>query len=433
MIASYKYLLNLFNKFKSMIHLQSEDIMYPYRIFGIFGLITYPIFHVIWVYAKPEGYENLGLRLMAAFLCIPLIFKDRWPAKIKPYLSLYWYIVLLYALPFFFTFMLLKNDFSYTWALNSMTGLVLCILLMNLIEISILLPLGIFLAWSCFQLSGGIIHIQDTFKPIIITYLAVIICGGVFTHKKQLLHKEKLEGMTAVGSSIAHELRTPLSSIANGLEGIKRYFPSFLSTYTIAKEKGLTIPEIRPNQLKNFSTLLEDMSAEMSYANTIINMLLMKVKQTTVKEISLEKHSMLHCIDIAIGRYPFGSDKQSALIHWNKEIDFDFTGNELMMTHVLFNLIKNALYYLEAAGKGEIYISLKKGDNHNTLYFRDTGNGVSKTVLHKLFTQFFTTTSNGTGLGLYFCKMAINSFGGDISCESEENEYIEFIITLPKT
>jgi Signal transduction histidine kinase len=98
---------------------------------------------------------------------------------------------------------------------------------------------------------------------------------------------------------------------------------------------------------------------------------------------------------------------------------------------VLFNLLKNAFYSLQSAQKGSISIRLERGGSYNTLYFRDTGTGVDPAIIGKIFDGFFTTKRDGTGAGLAFCKRTIESFGGEIGCESVLGEYAEFIIRLP--
>jgi signal transduction histidine kinase len=60
--------------------------------------------------------------------------------------------------------------------------------------------------------------------------------------------------------------------------------------------------------------------------------------------------------------------------------------------------------------------------------------GIRHEVLPKLFEKFYTTTYRGTGLGLglAFCKMVMNGFGGSISCASEWGQYTTFKLIFPK-
>ncbi|ARG98815.1 histidine kinase [Legionella micdadei] len=101
------------------------------------------------------------------------------------------------------------------------------------------------------------------------------------------------------------------------------------------------------------------------------------------------------------------------------------------MQHVLFNLLKNALYVIATAQKGEITIWTEKRDKFNTLYFKDSAIGMSSQQLSKLFNHFYTTTFMGTGIGLSFCKLVMNRFGGDIRCDAKEGCYTQFLLSFP--
>jgi len=120
----------------------AEKIKYPYFLFGLFGIIAYPLYYVFWFYISPQGYESILIRSIAVLLCIPLLLINLWPSALKKYVTIYWYLALTYCLPFFFTYMLLSNGFSSGWVLNSLTGVVLAILLIDLVPLLIVLPIG---------------------------------------------------------------------------------------------------------------------------------------------------------------------------------------------------------------------------------------------------------------------------------------------------
>jgi signal transduction histidine kinase len=138
-------------------------------------------------------------------------------------------------------------------------------------------------------------------------------------------------------------------------------------------------------------------------------------------------NSIAHCINEALIRYPFDIGEKD-LIQWQNKDDFLFRGDELLIIHVLFNLLKNALYYIRVANKGSIFIWLEHGENINTVHFKDTGQGISPKVLPHIFDRFFSRTHHGTGIGLAFCKLVMQSSGGDIVCLSKEGEFTEFIL-----
>ena len=97
----------------------------------------------------------------------------------------------------------------------------------------------------------------------------------------------------------------------------------------------------------------------------------------------------------------------------------------------IFNLLKNAIYYVEKAGKGNITIKLKRGRKLNQLIFTDTGTGISKDIMPHIFEHFFTKTENGVGIGLAFCKMVMQNLDGDMTCESHEGEHTKFTLSFP--
>lgn len=70
--------------------------------------------------------------------------------------------------------------------------------------------------------------------------------------------------------------------------------------------------------------------------------------------------------------------------------------------------------------------------NLNILIFKDTGKGISKENISHIFRKFYSRTKYGTGIGLSFCKMVMESLGGEIKCKSQEGKFTEFRLCFPK-
>ncbi len=137
---------------------------------------------------------------------------------------------------------------------------------------------------------------------------------------------------------------------------------------------------------------------------------------------------------MAIERYHF-KPHQREIIRTDIEEDFEFRGSDLLMTHVLFNLMKNGLRAIEARGGDDNYLSirLKRGAAMNSLVVYDTGEGIPPEILNYVFIPFVSAQRPGvgTGLGLSFCRMIVEGCGGMISCQSKANVGTAFIIELP--
>jgi len=145
---------------------------------------------------------------------------------------------------------------------------------------------------------------------------------------------------------------------------------------------------------------------------------------------SFTQCSMRACVEEALASYPFRRNEQ-ARVSAVLEADFCFQGIHSMMVYVLFNLLKNALYSLEAAGKGEITLHIETGQDGNRVIFRDTGLGIAREVLSHIFDGFFTTRADGTGAGLAFCKRTLASFDADIQASAVQGEFACFTLSFP--
>ena len=106
----------------------------------------------------------------------------------------------------------------------------------------------------------------------------------------------------------------------------------------------------------------------------------------------------------------------------------------MLVVHILFNLLKNSLYHIQQSGKGDILVELQIENNASVIKVHDTGPGIPRGRKKHIFDRFYTTTDEGlgTGIGLSFCKMVMESLGGSITCDSVEGEYTTFSLYFPK-
>ena len=99
-----------------------------------------------------------------------------------------------------------------------------------------------------------------------------------------------------------------------------------------------------------------------------------------------------------------------------------------LLRRVLDNLIKNGVEAMPNGGK--LTVSSQRKDDLIEICVTDTGTGISGEVATRLFEPFYTTKSNGTGLGLPFCKRAMEAHGGELTFESEPGTGTTFKATL---
>lgn len=234
--------------------------------------------------------------------------------------------------------------------------------------------------------------------------------------------KYLLEGAKLISSSIAHEIRTPLATIKSTVWNINHMIKELT-----AAEKN------EPQKFEKIKKAIDIINKKVDQSNSIINMLLTKLQSIDFEFSDFTTCSAAICIQDALERFPIPQE-MTGKINFDQDHDFNFLGNQVLIVHVIMNLLKNALFFISKAGKGSIYIWMENKNTRNKIHFKDTGTGISTKIIHYIFDTFFTTeTSTGSGVGLAFSKMVMQSHRGEIECFSEEGEYTEFILTFPKT
>jgi two-component system CAI-1 autoinducer sensor kinase/phosphatase CqsS len=296
--------------------------------------------------------------------------------------------------------------------------LIYVVLLYDLVNAIVVLILGSVAALVAYLMMTGGAPIPAGYwmtLPILIFALTGFL--GL-AYGDNLIAREKLKAAASLASQVAHECRTPLTGIRFEADGCERLLARLPDS--LIRDK-LTASHRRVRQ-------------HITAANSVIDLLLTNVAQHHRGAPTAELHSMSKIVSLALERYSF-KPNQRDLVRTSLEQDFEFRGSDLLMTHVLFNLLKNGLRAIEARDGDENYLSieLRRGAASNTIVISDTGDGIPPEILNYVFIPFVSAQRPGvgTGLGLSFCRMIIEGAGGTISCRSKVNVGTSFTIELP--
>lgn len=418
-------------------HAASESAHYSrYNapMIGVLGAIGFPLYYYIWEFLFPQPYENLGLRMTGAVVCLPLLFYRQWPERLMRQFSVYWLFALTYALPFLFTYFLLRNQINPVWSMSTMAALFLVVLAVSDWVLVVLISvIGTLLAWVAFLLTTDApIPLQLYIEQLPI-YAFVVLAGSVFNYTSEMVKEEKLDAYSSVGRNIAHELRTPLLGIRAAIAAVSHYLPDLLDSHEQAVRAGLPVKQIRASRFTRLRDAVRRIDDEITYSNTIIDMLLLSAGHNTLHANEFSRFSAEETIRQALERYPFNSQRERDLVRWQEGDDFEYLGSDLLVTHILFNLIKNALHSVLSAGHGDITIRAEVTPESNLIVVEDTGPGIPESELRYIFQHFYTSKriGQGTGIGLSFCKLVMESFNGSISCQSIPGEVTRFTLAFP--
>ncbi len=241
-----------------------------------------------------------------------------------------------------------------------------------------------------------------------------------------------MDNPMALAANLAHQVRTPLLTIQMRARAIQKYWGVLFEGYQLAVENGLCEQKIRGDQIEILRNLAKTIEQEVDHSYCVIDMLLASTSGKFDDTYSFAIHSVRDCIEEAVARYPF-MDGEKEAIRLELQEDFEFYGSDNLLIYVVFNLIKNSLYSIKLAKKGDISIVLTAKDDVNVLIFEDTATGINEDILPHVFDSFFTTKKNGggTGIGLAFCKQVMSDFQGAIRCISTLGESATFILEFP--
>ena len=231
------------------------------------------------------------------------------------------------------------------------------------------------------------------------------------------MEEEQIQLKRQLTQNIAHELKTPVSSIQGYLETI-------VSNDNIPREKINVFLERCYAQSNRLSRLLRDISVltRMDEAANMIDMEKVDISvlvNNIVNEVSLEL-----------------DEKQVTVVNSLKK-EIQIRGNYSLLYSIFRNLMDNAIAY--AGNNFQININCFREDESFYYFsFADTGVGVSPEHLNRLFERFYRVDKGrsrklgGTGLGLAIVKNAVIIHGGNISAKNNQGGGLEFVFTLAK-
>jgi len=214
-----------------------------------------------------------------------------------------------------------------------------------------------------------------------------------------------------------HELKTPLTSIIGFSE--------------IMKEQKL----FRNPEQKNYTNIIHEESSRLA---GIVKRILMITRFESGREIiKFEPINLSNFISSFLIKLNIIANKEKSKVIANIEKEnIIIKSDEEKISEVIYNFIDNALKY--GLDEQVIVVSVTKPNKKWVrIAVKNQGKGIPPEKLDQLFDKFsqlepsLTRSQEGTGLGLYICKIIIDSLGGKIGVESEPNKGSTFYFTLP--
>jgi two-component system CAI-1 autoinducer sensor kinase/phosphatase CqsS len=326
--------------------------------------------------------------------------------------------------------MLFMNTAGIIWQLSVISGFVYLMMLCDLANAIIMAIAGSAVAYLAYYIASGGAPVPYDYL-VLLPILAFVLFGvASLNYSNDLLVREKMQTANNIAAHVAHEMRTPLLGVKLDADRIAGVIPELLEGYNWAQSNGRK-GSLARSQRDGIQPALQRITQHSESANVVIEMLLANAafsrKQALNKPCSIQE-----IINLTLQRFNFRGNQRQLVTHEHGP-DFMFMGSDVLMMHVLFNLMKNGLRAIERCGYGSITIRTDIRSNSGRLIFSDTGHGMSPDLARRLFMPFVTNEEIGVGngIGLVFCRGVIDSFGGTIECASALGEGTTFTISVP--
>jgi signal transduction histidine kinase len=220
----------------------------------------------------------------------------------------------------------------------------------------------------------------------------------------ELARKEKLAILGKLAGIMGHEIRNPLGVIRNSIYFLTMKFGESID------EKVKRHMDIMQSEIDGCDKIISDV---LDFAR-IKPSSITETEINSVVEASLSKASIPKTVKVQID---LGENLPKLNI------------DRAQIQQVFFNIISNAIAAMPKGG--ELQVTTSQTNTFISIAFKDTGVGIPKENISKLFEPLFSTKPNGLGLGLAACQNIIVLHQGKIEFENNEGQGATFIVTLP--
>jgi len=231
------------------------------------------------------------------------------------------------------------------------------------------------------------------------------------TRRLAAFQSEKLSALSTLAAGVAHEIGNPLNSLGIHMQLLER-------------EIARLEPGARRDQL---AARVETSKHEIERLDGIIRQFLGAVRPATLNTAPVQINTLIEGL-LEFAAYEIAAQRIGVDTHYDPAIP-PVLMDEAQIKQACLNIIKNAVQAMPTGGMLTVTTELK--DDEVLVHFADTGVGIPRERLGRIFDPFYTTKDRGSGLGLMIVYKIVADHNGRIDVESNEGRGTRVTIALP--
>ncbi|HLB33863.1 MAG: PAS domain-containing sensor histidine kinase [Verrucomicrobia bacterium RIFCSPHIGHO2_12_FULL_41_10] len=242
-----------------------------------------------------------------------------------------------------------------------------------------------------------------------------IILRDITSNRRQTaetIESERFSVATLLAAGVAHEIGNPLNSLTIHLQLLQR-----------------RIEKLPPEQSKELEKSLSIATNEVTRLDQIISQFLQAIRPAPL-DLKLDNLNTIILESLSFLGQEIHNRKVKLDLALNKHIP-SLSLDRNQFKQALYNIIRNSFQAMK--GGGILRLLTGCDETHVWMSIGDTGGGIPTEQFDKIFQPYFTTKSDGNGLGLLIVQRIVRAHGGEIMLENAEGKGLIFTIRLPRS
>ncbi|MDP6306841.1 MAG: ATP-binding protein [Verrucomicrobiota bacterium] len=247
----------------------------------------------------------------------------------------------------------------------------------------------------------------------------------------EAIESERIQALTLLAASVAHELGNPLNALSIHLQLMEREIRK-LGQPAVGIEGGLAKSEVDADEVSDIAAKLEKYigvaKGEVNRLDYIVTQFLQAIRPGKPK---LKKNSLNDTVEetIELLRPEFDNRGQAIKLAFAKSLPLAvFDAAQIKQS--LINLMKNSMHAMSTGG--ELVIKTGEAGGGVWVSLTDTGGGIPQEQIKRIFEPYYTTKEKGSGLGLMIVQRIVRDHDGRLELMSHGGKGTTFRIWLPQ-